>query len=113
VFETFIDRLPPSQRAWNRARAQSALRLLYRGALTFCVFFNLLLALPENKKPTVGLVAEVGCLRGDLSFAYRAVSPHSGALLQQQQMQAPIIILWFTGRFLSYSGKMESQFALR
>ena len=66
---------------------------------------------PENKKPTVGLVAEVGCLRGDLSFAYRAVSPHSGALLQQQQMQAPILIQWLTGHFPSYSEVKESQFA--
>jgi hypothetical protein len=67
----------------------------------------------ENKKPTVGLIAEVGCLRCDLSFAYRAVSPHSGALFQQQQMQAPILIRWLTGRFLSYNGVRESQFGQR
>ena len=66
---------------------------------------------PENKKPTVGLVAEVGYLRCDLSFAYRAVSPHSGALFQQQQMQAPILIRWLTGLFPSYNGRRESQFA--
>jgi hypothetical protein len=36
---------------------------------------------PKNKKPTVGLVTEVGCLRFDLSFAYRAIPPHTGALL--------------------------------
>jgi hypothetical protein len=35
----------------------------------------------ENKKPTFGSVTEVGCLRFDLSFPYRAISPHSGALL--------------------------------
>jgi hypothetical protein len=64
-----------------------------------------------NKKPTVGLVTEVGCLRFELLFPYRANLPHTGALLQQQQMQAPILILWLTGRFLSYSGMEESQFA--
>jgi hypothetical protein len=58
----------------------------------------------EKQKPTVGSVTEVGCLRCDLSFPYRAISPHSGARLQQQQMQAPISILGLTGRFLSYSG---------
>jgi hypothetical protein len=42
---------------------------------------------------------------------YRAIPPHSGALLQQQQKQAPIINLWFTGLKLSYSGTLESQFA--
>jgi hypothetical protein len=63
-----------------------------------------------NKKPTVGLVTEVGCLRFDLSFAYRA-SPHNGALLQQQQMQAPTLLLGLTGHLLSYSGSRESQFA--
>jgi hypothetical protein len=67
----------------------------------------------ENKKPTVGSVTEVGCLRCDLSLAYRAIPPHSGALLQQQQVQAPIVILWLTGHFLSYSGRMESQFGWR
>jgi hypothetical protein len=59
---------------------------------------------PENKKPTIGLVTEVGCLRFELLFPYRAIPPHNGALLQQQQMQAPILILWLMGRFLSYSG---------
>jgi len=66
---------------------------------------------PENKKPTVGLVTEVGCLRFDLSLPYRAIPPHSGALLQQQQMQAPIMILWLTGLFPSYNGRRECQFA--
>jgi hypothetical protein len=64
----------------------------------------------ENKKPTVGRFAEVGCLRCDRSCRYRAVPPQSGALLQQQQMQASILILWLTGHFLSYSGTEESQF---
>jgi hypothetical protein len=32
------------------------------------------------------LVTEVGCLRFVRSVPYRAISPHSGALLQQQQM---------------------------
>jgi hypothetical protein len=58
----------------------------------------------RNKKPTFGLVTEVGCLRFDLSFPYRAIPPHNGALLQQQQMQAPIATLRLTGRLLSYSG---------
>jgi hypothetical protein len=52
----------------------------------------------------------VGCLRFDLSLAYRA-SPHNGALLQQQQMQAPTLLLGLTGHLLSYSGARESQFA--
>jgi hypothetical protein len=52
--------------------------------------------MPGNKKPTFGLVTEVGCLRFDLSFPYRAIPPHNGALSQQQQMQAPISILRFT-----------------
>jgi hypothetical protein len=43
---------------------------------------------------------------------YRAIPPHSGALLQQQQKLTPIINLWFTGLKLSYSGAMESQFAV-
>jgi len=64
-----------------------------------------------KQKPTCGLVTEVGCLRCDLSFPYRAIPPHGGALLQQQQMQAPISILWLTRRPLSYSGARESQFA--
>jgi hypothetical protein len=66
---------------------------------------------PENKKPTFGLVTEVGCLRFDLSFPYRAIPPHTGALLRQQQMQTPILILWLMGHYLSYSGAKESQFA--
>jgi hypothetical protein len=60
--------------------------------------------MPKNKKPTFGWVTEVGCLRFDLLFPYRAILPHNGALLQQQQMQAPISILRLTGRPLSYSG---------
>ena len=52
----------------------------------------------------------MGGLRFDLSFRYRAIPPHTGALLQQQQMQASILILWLMGRFLSYSGARESQF---
>jgi hypothetical protein len=47
---------------------------------------------PKTKKPTIGVVTEVGCLRCALSFAYRAGSPHSGALLRQQQMQASVLI---------------------
>jgi hypothetical protein len=56
------------------------------------------------------LVTEVGCLRFDLSFPYRAIPTHTGALLQQQQMQVPIMILWLMGHHLSYSGARESQF---
>jgi hypothetical protein len=56
------------------------------------------------------LVTEVGYLRFDLSFPYRAMTPHGGALLQQQQMQAPTLIQWHTGRLLSYSAAKESQF---
>jgi hypothetical protein len=55
---------------------------------------------PKNKKPTIGLVTEVGCLRRALSHPYRAFPPHSGALLQQQQMQASIVFLRLTGRLL-------------
>jgi hypothetical protein len=47
----------------------------------------------ENKKPTAGSVTEVGCPRCDLCFAYRAIPPHCGALLQQQQRRSPIINL--------------------
>lgn len=49
-------------------------------------------------------------MRFDLSFPYRAIPPHTGALLQQQQMQAPILFLGLMGRFLSYSDARESQF---
>jgi hypothetical protein len=35
----------------------------------------------KNKKPTFGSVTEVGCLRFELSFPYRAISPHPDALL--------------------------------
>ena len=59
----------------------------------------------ENKKPTFGLVTEVGYLRFDLSFPYRAISPHCGALLQRQQMQTPILIQWLTGRFYHTAGR--------
>ena len=52
----------------------------------------------------------MGCLRCDLSFPYRAFPPHNGAPLQQQQMQAPIGILWLTELPSSYSGARESQF---
>jgi hypothetical protein len=34
----------------------------------------------------------VGCLRCDLLFPYRAISPHGGVLLRQQQMQGPVSI---------------------
>jgi hypothetical protein len=54
----------------------------------------------ENKKPTFGSLAEVGFVRFDQSFPYRSISPHSSALLLQQQIHAPIMILWFTGHFL-------------
>jgi hypothetical protein len=63
-----------------------------------------------NKKPTIGLITEVGRLRFHLPFPYRASPPHSGALLQLQQMQAAVLILWLTGHFPSYSGTSESQF---
>jgi hypothetical protein len=86
-FETFILLLPPSQGAQNQKCSS-----------------------PENKNPTFGLITEVGCLRCDLSIPYRASPPHSGALLQQRQMQAPTLILGHTGHFLSYSGTKESQF---
>jgi hypothetical protein len=56
------------------------------------------------------LVTEVGCLRFVHLILYRAIPPHTGALLQQQQMQAPIMILNLTGHCLSYSGVRESQF---
>jgi hypothetical protein len=52
---------------------------------------------PKTKNPTFGLVSEVGCLRFELSFPYRAIPPHNGALLQLQQRQTPIMILWLTG----------------
>jgi hypothetical protein len=39
------------------------------------------------------LATEVGCLRFKLLFPYRANPPHNGMLLQQQQMQAPALIL--------------------
>jgi hypothetical protein len=64
----------------------------------------------ENKKPTFGMSTEVGYLRFELSFPYRAIPPHHGALLQQQQMQAPILILWLTRHPVSYIGGRESQF---
>jgi len=64
---------------------------------------------PKNKKPTFGLVTEVGCLRFVLSFAYRAVPPHSGALLELQQMQAPMLALWLMELWLSYRTAGESQ----
>jgi hypothetical protein len=51
----------------------------------------------RQKKTTFGLVTEVGCLRFDLLFPYRAIPPHTGELLQQQQMQAPILIQWLMG----------------
>ena len=35
----------------------------------------------ENKKPTFGLIAEVGCLRLVLSGFYSAIPPHFGILL--------------------------------
>ena len=66
---------------------------------------------PETKKPTFGLVTEMGCQRFTLSISYRAIPPHCGALLQLQQMQAPSLILGHTRQFLSYSGTRESQFA--
>ena len=76
VFETFIDRLPHRNVPWGpTSPTRDTLRLLWRSALTFCVLFHLRLAVPENKKPTAGLIAEVGCLRCELSFAYRAISP--------------------------------------
>jgi hypothetical protein len=64
----------------------------------------------QKQKPTFGSVTEVGCLRFDLSLPYRAIPPHTGALLPQQQMQTPILILWLMGHYLSYSGARESQF---
>jgi len=57
------------------------------------------------------LVTEVGCLRCGLLLPYRAIPPHTGALLQQQQMQAPISIPSLMELLLSYSGAGESQFA--
>jgi hypothetical protein len=51
------------------------------------------------------LVTEVGCLRCDLSHPYRAFPPHSGALLQQQQMQAPIMFLRLTGPLYDTAGE--------
>jgi hypothetical protein len=48
---------------------------------------------PENKKPTIGLVTEVGYLRCDVRYPYRAIPPRNGILLQKQQMQAPVLIL--------------------
>jgi hypothetical protein len=64
----------------------------------------------ENKKPTFGMSSEVGSQRFDLSFPYRAIPPHHGALLQQQQMQAPTLLLWLIGYPVSYIGGRESQF---
>jgi hypothetical protein len=62
-----------------------------------CAYFDVILNVRspafENKKPTAGLFTEVGCLRFDQSLLYRASPPHNGALLQQQQMQAPTLIL--------------------
>jgi hypothetical protein len=65
---------------------------------------------PETKKPTCGVVTEAGCLRCDLSIPYRAIPPHGGALLRQQQMHAAKLTLQPMGRLLSYSGGKESQF---
>jgi len=58
----------------------------------------------KNKKPTCGVVTEAGCLRCDLSIPYRAIPPHGGALLRQQQIQAAKLMLRPMGRLLSYSG---------
>jgi hypothetical protein len=46
----------------------------------FDIAITVLALLTENKKPTVGLVTGVGCLRFDLAFPYRAFPPHNGAL---------------------------------
>jgi hypothetical protein len=54
----------------------------------------------RKQKPTIGWIAEVGCLRFDLSFPYRASPPHCSALLQQQQTQALNWTLWRMGLFL-------------
>jgi hypothetical protein len=53
----------------------------------------------ENKKPTFGLVTEVGWVRFVISSAYRLMPPHADALWLQQ-MHAPELILWLTGSIL-------------
>jgi hypothetical protein len=75
----------------------SAIRPLYRNTGIIRALFDAALWCPvqsyKKKKPTAGSVSEVGCLRCDLCFAYRAIPPHCGALLQQQQRQMTDMIL--------------------
>ena len=56
-------------------------------------------------------MTEVGCLRCDLLFAYRASPPHCGTLLQQQQTQASTLILWLTGHFYHTAAREKVNFA--
>ena len=53
------------------------------------------------KKPTIGFITEVGCLRFVLLNLYRAFTPHTGALSLQQQMQAPMVLMRFTEEIVS------------
>jgi len=76
-----------AERQNRLARLVYSSALNFRAALTVPPTFTALCR--GNKKPTAGLFTEVGCLRCDLSFAYRAIAPHIGTLLQQQQIQAP------------------------
>ena len=54
-------------------------------------------------------MTEVGCLRCDFLFAYRASPPHCGPLLQQQQ--TPRSILWLTGHFYHTEAPEKVNFA--
>jgi hypothetical protein len=56
---------------------------------------------PKIKKPTIGFITEVGCLRFVLLSPYRAFTPHTGALPLQQQMQTPMVLIRFTEEIIT------------
>jgi hypothetical protein len=64
----------------------------------------------KTKNPPSGGSPRWAACAAIYRFRYRADPPHSGAMLQQQQIQVPILILWLTGHFPSYSHPEESQF---
>jgi hypothetical protein len=117
AFETFIE--PGLHRNRSDAKRRYAAHIKYdKFPATFALRCSKLDADDAAIAPTKNKTHRRLCRRGGLLAlrslnAYRAMTPHCGALLQLQQEHASISNLWFTGLKLSYSGILECQFEAR